>query len=83
MEAASEPSRPSRRSINKTRVVLYALPYLLILYVLSIGPMYWIIYEAYNLEGSTFAYWFYYPLVKASEIPFVARFLDWYLSFWI
>lgn len=83
MEAASEPSRPNRPPISKTRIALYTLPYLLILYVLSIGPMYWVIYEAYNLEGSQFVRAFYYPLVIASEVPFIAKFLDWYLSFWI
>lgn len=80
MEPEVAPSPPQNR---KLRVALYALPYLFILYVLSIGPMYWVIYEAYNLQGSRLVKYLYYPLVLASEIPYVAKFLDWYLSFWV
>lgn len=65
------------------RAFLYSVPYALLFYVLSIGPMYWVIFRAYRLEGSAFIYWFYYPLVKLSDIPYVANFFDWYISLWI
>jgi len=62
---------------------LYTLPYLFILYVLSVGPLYWPIYAAYFLDGSVFLKWFYFPLVLACEIDYVANFFDWYLQFWV
>lgn len=63
--------------------ILYTLPYVFILYVLSIGPMYWTIYRAYRLEGSPLIRVLYYPLVRASEFDYVSNFFDWYIGFWI
>lgn len=62
---------------------LYALPYAFVAYVLSVGPMYWKICEAYELDGSQFVYYFYYPLVWAAGFDYVSNFFDWYISLWI
>lgn len=58
---------------------------ILLVYVLSIGPMYWKIHEAYNVgSGSPFIARMYYPLVKASEwSDTVSDVLDWYVGLWI
>ncbi|MFQ5733316.1 MAG: hypothetical protein ACE5KM_15350 [Planctomycetaceae bacterium] len=64
--------------------ILYGPPYLLLLYILSAGPMYWRIHEAFQpgrFRG--FVYYFYYPLVWANNIDYVSNFFDWYLDFWI
>lgn len=67
-----------------TACALYGPPYLLLLYVLSAGPMFWHIQEAYQIsETKGFIYYFYYPLVRANDIDYVANFFDWYLQFWI
>ena len=58
-------------------LVLFAL------YVLSAGPMYWVVYEAYFLEGDPFVGQLYLPLVWASEIGPIGRFLEWYVGLWI
>jgi hypothetical protein len=81
---AMTPELPTERSDpNLTRFVLYSLPYLLLAYILSTGPLYWQIYGAYCVRGSGFLFYFYYPLVLANEIPYVRNFFDWYLQFWI
>ena len=80
-EMSAEPPKKSLQQ-RLIRFLLYANPYLFIAYVLSVGPMYWRIYDAYA-EGSGFLKWFYKPLVWASEIPYVSNFFEWYLQFWV
>ena len=54
------------------------------IYVFSIGPMYWEIYEAYELDGSPFVAAVYYPVVWACEHNrYVADWVDWYVGLWI
>jgi len=54
------------------------------LYLFSIGPMYWKIYEAYELEGSPFVAALYYPVVWACERnPYISDWVDWYVGLWI
>jgi len=79
-------SRPAQTSKLKQRLLtclIHGPIYLLILYILSVGPLYWKIHEAYHLEGSRFLFYFYYPLVWAAEIDYVSNFLDWYIELWI
>jgi hypothetical protein len=64
------------------RVYCY-LVVLLFLYVLSIGPMYWHIYEAFFLERRPLIGVFYLPLIVASEIEFIGDWLDWYVGLWV
>jgi hypothetical protein len=77
-EPATEQSPPRLK-----RFLLYCVPYLLLAYILSAGPLYWQIQAAYCAHGSLFLYYFYYPLVLANEIEYVRNFFDWYLQFWI
>ena len=65
------------------KILLHVGVYCFLLYVLSVGPLYWEIYAAYVLNQSPFLQWFYLPLVKASEIDYVSNFLNWYISFWL
>lgn len=78
-DGLDDDSTPPSRLVR----LLYAIPYLLILYVLSVGPMYWKICEAYHLEGSRLVYVLYYPLVRAAEINYISNFLDCYIELWI
>jgi len=54
------------------------------LYVLSIGPMYWIWIEAKYVDGSYIVAAFYEPLWRlCGLIPFLGDWVNWYVSFWI
>jgi hypothetical protein len=61
--------------------------YLLIgfaLYVLSAGPFYWKIYEAYRLDGSPYLASLYLPLVVLSEVSDTfGQWMDWYVGLWV
>ena len=54
----------------------------LLLYVLSIGPMYWKWYEARFVGGNYWIVAFYEPLVQAQRVQPVGDFLDWYIELW-
>lgn len=57
---------------------------LLALYVFSIGPMYWSIYEAYQLDGSPFLAKMYFPVVWVCENnEYVYEWVEWYVGLWI
>jgi hypothetical protein len=56
----------------------------LMVYVLSTGPLYWAIYEGFTDNGSYFLARLYYPLVvacKHSEV--VCNWFDWYVGLWV
>jgi hypothetical protein len=56
----------------------------LMIYVLSTGPLYWAIYESFTDNGSFFLARLYYPLVlacKHSEV--VCNWFDWYVGLWV
>jgi len=64
-----------------------ALTAVLILYVLSIGPTYWLISTIPLPYAHTvlLVWWmFYYPLTTwlATNVEFVHEFLVWYLGLW-
>ena len=76
--------------------VLIRLPvylvFVLVLYVLSIGPMYWYWYESYVMYDShesavinaNRVSLFFLPLVGACEgSKYVSDYVNWYLDFWI
>ena len=57
---------------------------LLALYVFSIGPMYWVCYEAFYLNGSTYIAQLYWPVaVACQENEQVANWVNWYVEIWI
>ena len=57
---------------------------ILLLYVLSTGPMYWRIYEAYNLNTSSLLQRIYLPIVLLCESSdTVNSWFNWYVGLWI
>ena len=74
-----EPPRPRKLLAGAYCCMMLAL----LAYVLSTGPMYWEIYEAYHANGSTWVALFYYPVVLACEFEPVSAWFDWYIGLWI
>ena len=55
-----------------------------LLYVLSIGPMFWYWYEAMYIGGSSFILAFYQPLLVACEKnEFIHDVVNGYIDLWI
>ncbi len=54
----------------------------LVLYALSIGPMYWQWYEARFVGGNYWVAAFYEPLLQVARIEPVGEFLSWYIDLW-
>ena len=69
------------------RFLLWLPVYLLIalgLYVLSAGPLYWTIYEAYFLNANPWLSALYLPLVWLSGYSdLFARWMEWYVGLWV
>ena len=81
---ASEQSRPPAPPFRSLKRLLVQLAVLFVLYVLSTGPMYWWIFEAYYLGGSQFLAQLYYPLVIACEMSdTIGAFFEWYVGLWV
>ena len=58
--------------------------FLLLVYVLSIGPLFWWWFEAVHVGGSQWLVLFYLPLALASDlIPPFGALLNWYINLWI
>ena len=84
--------KESARLINRIRgFLLIRLPvYLVVVHVLSIGPMYWyesyVMYDSHEyavMNANRFSL-FYLPLVCACENnKYVSDYVNWYLDFWI
>ncbi len=55
----------------------------LVLYVFSIGPMFWLWYEAENMGGSPVVRVLYVPLRLLCVIPQVEDWLNNYINWWI
>jgi hypothetical protein len=82
-EMDGAPSRLKRFRDWLLRLYCQAL-ILFALYVFSIGPMYWEIYEAYELDGSPVVAAAYYPVVWTCERnEYVSDWVDWYVGLWI
>ncbi len=61
------------------------IAFVLLVYVLSTGPMYWPIYEAYNVGGRSIdrlIYAIYYPIVLLCENDWIAGWFEWYVGLW-
>lgn len=66
----------------RRRVIFWSIT--LVVYVLSLGPMYWTWFDAKYNEGSPWIAVIYEPLYIVSEwCPPLARLIDWYLRLWI
>ena len=80
----SEPSPPPSHPLRDLVLRVYCyLVVLGVLYVLSAGPMYWAVYEAYHADGSRFVAQLYLPLVLLSEFEPIGRVVNWYVGLWI
>jgi len=56
---------------------------LVVVYALSIGPMFWQWYEAQYLSGSKLVVALYEPLLYATRIPIIEKLLNDYINWWI
>jgi len=69
------------------RFLLWLPAYLVIafaLYVLSTGPMYWAIYDAFFMEQGSLLAVLYLPLVwLSSSSDTFAGWLEWYIGLWV
>ena len=55
-----------------------------IVYVFSIGPMYWLWYDAVYAEGTPAFSRLYFPLMKLCQASdAMADWVEWYISLWI
>lgn len=78
-ESGRKESSPRRRIPIPVRVFL-----LLVVYVYSIGPMFWLWYEAENMGGSPFLRAFYSPLrLLCGTSQHFEEFLNRYIGWWI
>ncbi len=59
------------------------LPTFVMLYVLSIGPMFWYWYSATYLNGSKFIAKLYYPLLWACKNDYIRYWVNRYIDWWI
>lgn len=79
--AAQSSARPSR--VRKfVRNILLELAVFAVLYVLSIGPMFWYWYDGMYARGSWFAVAFYEPLRIACRVDVIGDFVNWYIDLW-
>ena len=53
------------------------------LYVSSIGPMYWVWFDAKYVTGPWIIAAFYEPLWRLAAIPWIGNAINWYVSWWI
>ena len=79
--AEEEPAFDLRAYIRTT---LWQMAACFVVYVLSIGPLYWQWYSSMYLNGPSFYAKLYYPLyLLAGLIPPFGEFLNWYVDLWI
>jgi len=66
------------------RKLLLQFSVFLVLYVLSIGPMFWKWHAAIFMDGSKMIASFYYPLMRAcDESETIRDIVNWYVDLWI
>ncbi len=73
-------NRPPRQFPIRIRT---QVAFVIVLYVLSIGPMFWQWYEAENFGDAPLIRIFYAPLRLACAVPFVENCLNRYINWWI
>lgn len=58
--------------------------FIFIIYVLSTGPMYWLIFAGYQASGSSFVANLYFPIVWAcQQSDVICTWFDWYVGLWV
>lgn len=83
MKSRRQPGQESPRPRQRLLRAYCWIAAAFLAYVLSTGPMYWEVYEAYHANGSTWVALLYYPVVLACEFEPVATWFDWYVGLWI
>jgi hypothetical protein len=77
-------SPPPQRPRSRFRMALLQMAITLVVYVLSIGPLYWQWYAGKYVNGPTVIAAFYEPLwILCGWFPPLGRFVNWYVSLWI
>jgi len=69
-----------RRLISR---IVRRVSLLLLVYVLSIGPMFWYWYESMYLGGSELIAKFYFPLLWTCQNDFIRDCVNRYIELWI
>lgn len=82
-EKSDAASPPRRRTLWQGIVLRLQITFwLMLIYSLSLGPMYWIWYESKYIGGSPWVAVFYEPLLRLTVIPVFRDWINWYLSYW-
>ena len=71
------------RSKRRRIPIRWQVSVAIVVYVLSIGPMFWQWYEAENFGASPLLRIVYAPLRLACAIPLVEDWLNHYINWWI
>lgn len=75
---------PPQRPRSRIRAILLQIAITLVVYVLSIGPLYWQWYAGKYVSGPTVIAAFYEPLwLLCGWFPPLGQFVNWYVSWWI
>ena len=81
-ERERRPAEPAPKPRFRRRLIQFAV--LFLLYVLSIGPMYWKWFGAKSGLASPIYLVLYRPLERLADLsPPLGHFLNWYVSLWI
>lgn len=87
-----DPHAPSRDKhdeyhFDARQFVLWLPVYLVVamaLYILSAGPLYWVIYNSFYVSHGSWLQILYLPLVWLSSTSEIfAGWMDWYIGLWI
>jgi hypothetical protein len=77
-------SKPPFNWRSYRRRVAVELAVFFVVYVLSLGPMYWQWYAGKYLDGSRLIAAFYEPLYRlCGWVPPLGWFVNWYLTWWV
>lgn len=57
--------------------------HLFFVYALSIGPMFWLWFDAQYIDGSPLLKVFYQPLLWACQFKPIGDAVNWYINLWI
>ena len=79
----STPEDQQKRSVHPVEVFIEQLIIALGLYAGSIGPMYWIWFDAKYGHGPWLVAAFYEPLWRLAEIPWIGNAINTYVTWWI
>ncbi|WP_417390002.1 hypothetical protein [Gimesia sp.] len=86
-DLSDHPQQPAQKAWSWRRYIITStiqITVLLLLYVLSIGPLFWQWYSSFNSMSSPFFAAFYTPLLLACDLfPPLSDGVNWYINLWI